>query len=346
MNLIRSFNSVDSRKIGFLFAVVILILFYFSFDIFNQTKSKYGSGTHKLKYNKQNKALTKKNWIKQCTGNDHAIIIKLKSRLGNHMFQYASSLGIAQRNGLVPAYYTQNPDWLRVFNTTRFVFLPKSCEGYKTFKYTQKNHANIYDDNVETLGYVSRHTNSNVILEGYWATSKYFKDIQGEIRQQFKFVYNVREEAKLFLKENTPMKFKGRDFVRVGVHVRLTDREDIWNATKKTFLSKAVSYYKKKHKQVLFVVCSDDIRAARKIFPSYTNVVFSEKFGRKPWIDMAVLTMCDHSIITVGSFSWWSGWLTGGDVVYYHGYPRFKGYPKEKRDQLMNDLYPSNWKPF
>ena len=33
-------------------------------------------------------------------------------------------------------------------------------------------------------------------------------------------------------------------------------------------------------------------------------------------LDMASLASCDHSIITVGSFGWWTGWLTNGKVTY------------------------------
>jgi galactoside 2-L-fucosyltransferase 1/2 len=32
---------------------------------------------------------------------------------------------------------------------------------------------------------------------------------------------------------------------------------------------------------------------------------------------MATVTLCDHFIATVGTFSWWAAWLTGGNVTYY-----------------------------
>ena len=30
-----------------------------------------------------------------------------------------------------------------------------------------------------------------------------------------------------------------------------------------------------------------------------------------------LLTQCNHSIITVGTFGWWSAWVAGGKVIYY-----------------------------
>jgi galactoside 2-L-fucosyltransferase 1/2 len=34
-------------------------------------------------------------------------------------------------------------------------------------------------------------------------------------------------------------------------------------------------------------------------------------------IDMCALSMCNHTIITVGSFGWWSAWLANGTTVTF-----------------------------
>ena len=54
----------------------------------------------------------------------------------------------------------------------------------------------------------------------------------------------------------------------------------------------------------------------------------------KPEIAMAVLTLCDHVIATVGSFGWWIGWLTGGEVTYFK-WPAKEG--TELRKQYSKD---------
>ncbi|ELU02435.1 hypothetical protein CAPTEDRAFT_40679, partial [Capitella teleta] len=38
-------------------------------------------------------------------------------------------------------------------------------------------------------------------------------------------------------------------------------------------------------------------------------------------VDLCVLSSCNHSIITVGTFGWWGAYLAGGRVVYYKDYP-------------------------
>jgi galactoside 2-L-fucosyltransferase 1/2 len=51
--------------------------------------------------------------------------------------------------------------------------------------------------------------------------------------------------------------------------------------------------------------------------------------------------MCDHSIITSGTYSWWAGWLAGGMVVYYKNFLR----PNTTIGNEYNDsdYYPPDW---
>ena len=68
------------------------------------------------------------------------------------------------------------------------------------------------------------------------------------------------------------------------------------------------------------------------------DVVFA---NGKDWTaveHLALLSRCNHSIITLGTYSWWSGWLAGGDVIYYKRYLR----PNSK-DYFGDEYYPYHW---
>lgn len=39
-------------------------------------------------------------------------------------------------------------------------------------------------------------------------------------------------------------------------------------------------------------------------------------------MDLALLSSCNHVVMTVGSFGWWAGYLSGGTVVYFKDYPK------------------------
>ena len=60
-------------------------------------------------------------------------------------------------------------------------------------------------------------------------------------------------------------------------------------------------------------------------------------------VDMAVLAGCDHFIMSMGTYSWWAGWLTGGIVVYYR-HPAREG---SRYSKIFNhaDFFPPHWVP-
>ena len=62
--------------------------------------------------------------------------------------------------------------------------------------------------------------------------------------------------------------------------------------------------------QVHFVIASDDIDRARELFPMELHPLstFLEE-RHEPLVDMTVLALCDHTVLTVGSFGWWAAFL-------------------------------------
>ena len=72
------------------------------------------------------------------------------------------------------------------------------------------------------------------------------------------------------------------------------------------------------------------------------NNIFLSPF-HDPGIDLALASLCDHMIITVGTYGWWAGWLSGGQVIYYADYP----IPGSKIDREFSkeDYYPADWIP-
>jgi len=58
---------------------------------------------------------------------------------------------------------------------------------------------------------------------------------------------------------------------------------------------------------------------------------------------MSILANCDHVIISIGTFGWWSGMLSGGEVVYYEN--EFKMEHKINKGKVeTKDYYPPKWK--
>ena len=276
----------------------------------------------------------------------HYMYVDFVGRLGNSMFEFASSQAIASRNNLVPVYDTDN-DLFDVFDIPN-VKSRKDLEKWKDFGKMIYHHpatyisAYLYDSNTEYIGTVSCSENVSIILRGFYHSWHFFKHMMNEIKTMFKFKPPIKEKATKYLIKNIPSYWTHETFVRIGVHIRLTDRKEEWNTS---YLYDAAFYYTRKFNKVQFIVCSDDMTEAKKVFPEWLSrsVLYSDN----PFeVDLAILASCNHSIITVGTFGWWGAWLAGGQVVYYSDFPPLKpSYVNITREQVKKEYYLPQWHP-
>ena len=105
-----------------------------------------------------------------------------------------------------------------------------------------------------------------------------------------------------------------------------------------TYVSNTFSLYRSWFRNVTFVVVSDNIKWCKQNVKD-PDVVFSP--FTNAFDDFALLTSCDHVIVTSGTFGWWGAWLSSGKTVYFSGYPR----PNSKLSGRINtsDYYPGSW---
>ena len=237
------------------------------------------------------------------------LVLKTKGGLGNHMFQYASLLGIAKRNHLFPMILGKMKLISSVFHLHN---QPKTWKCQRINIGGQK--AGIYNKKTEVIkAKLVKKNKKCAFLHGYFQSYKYFSNIEGKLRKYFTFKNEVQQVAKRFLHGT-------EDFVRVGVHIRRGDymknktRKYGFTVATKEYLTRAVDYFNKRYNKILYVVCSNDKQWSRDNFP-VNNSLFShyEDGG----VDLAILSQCNHTIMTVGSFSWWAAWLANGTTLYY-----------------------------
>ena len=177
----------------------------------------------------------------------------------------------------------------------------------------------------------------NIRLGNYLQSWKYFYTYRDRLRKELIFRPHVQSEAnKMLNKELNALKIKSRkNVVLIGVHIRRGDMVNHsfgYNVATPEYLSKAVQYFKNKYKNTVFIVSSLDLKWARSHFPKNTSVRYVHNDSRE--VIVALLSSCDQTI-TVGSFGWWIGWLTGGDVMYYK-WPAKEG--SELRKQFSKDF--------
>ncbi|XP_067653559.1 galactoside alpha-(1,2)-fucosyltransferase 1-like [Haliotis asinina] len=106
----------------------------------------------------------------------------------------------------------------------------------------------------------------------------------------------------------------------IGMHVR---RGDYLSSLSKRqgritppaeYYIHAMRYFRAIFPSTLFVVAGDDGSWVNRNIGAPDVVVMKRATEE---IDLCLLSMCNHTILSVGTFGWWAGFLAGGTTVYY-----------------------------
>ena len=249
-------------------------------------------------------------------------------RTGNQMFEYAALLGVAHRHNYTAVISPKFP-LTNVFNLPNVFDINTSGMSLLT-----EHKCCTYDRKFEKID-----IKHNCTLYGYFQSWRYFNEINNTIRRIYKVKHIYLKPAMDFLKH---IRRKGNP--NVCVHVRRGDMllhhkiEHGFSVAGLGYIDKAMSYFNTRLNDPLFIVLSDDKRWCKSNL-NRTNTVISP--FNIPYVDLALMTLCDHVIITSGTFGWWGAWLSNGNVVYYKDYPR----PNSSFETQFNrhDYYPASW---
>ena len=249
-------------------------------------------------------------------------------RTGNLMFQYAALLGVAHRHNYTAVINPKFP-LINIFN------LPNIADvNISGMIRLNANKAGTYDRKFEKID-----VQHNYTLFGYLQSWCYFNEINNTIRRIYKVKDIYMKPALNFLKR---VSRQGRP--NVCVHIRRGDfllphnNERGFVVAGLGYIDKAMSYFKTRLNDPLFFVLSDDKRWCKSNL-NRTNTVISP--FDNAYVDLAMMTYCDHVIVTSGSFGWWGAWLSNGTVVYYKDYPRPNTWLGNQFH--LQDYYPPSW---
>ena len=127
--------------------------------------------------------------------------------------------------------------------------------------------------------------------------------------------------------------------MRRGVFLRRKEIQKGRVVVNKEFLLKAMNWFHHQLKDARFVVvnndqqwCKDNIHGEDVFFSTFTE----------PILDMVILSLCNHTVMSTGTFSWWGAWLAGGTVVYCSDFPR-PGSLLDTKVLIRKDFYPPSW---
>jgi hypothetical protein len=248
-------------------------------------------------------------------------------RLGNQMFQIASTIGVAKKNNLEFSF----PEWVCSHSGYRYEKFFKKSLPKKYFKNTIKiinecqfNYNEIIVDD----------KNLDYSLNGYYQTEKYFKEYTDVIKEYFELKNEYDDEINK--KYGDILKNSCSIHIRRGDYLNQKDYHPVQSIY---YYHEAIEkIYGNDTKSVNFLIFSDDIDWCKKnIF--LPKIHFIE--NNINIIDMFLMSKCDNNIIANSSFSWWGAWLNKNVNKKVVGPTKWFGPQLSKHN--TEDIIPNDW---
>ncbi|XP_052094092.1 galactoside alpha-(1,2)-fucosyltransferase 2-like [Mytilus californianus] len=298
--------------------------------IMHEDKETMSYKRHKTPSKKGGPFTSRKNYI---SSNYGMLCPVFHSGLGNNIFQFASTFGIAKSKNMT-ILVNKNARINKVFKLS--VKVRNDTSVCNSFKRRNEKLSASYDDKL-----INFSPKESFKLQNYLQSWKYFFPLRKELKEQLTFrveIMNIVKKniVKILHKFNNVPSYK---ITLVGVHIRrgdMVNNKQGYNVASPEYLIRAVNYFKERYQNIIFIVASNGMPWAKKYMPSDISVEFIQN---SDVVDMATLASCNHTIITIGSFGWWSGWLAGGEVTYFK-WPAKSGSGFEKRINYTDYFYP------
>lgn len=239
-------------------------------------------------------------------------------RLGNQMGEYATLYALAKMNGrpaFIPA--EMHSSLAPIFRISLPVLHGATASRIPWHNY----HLNDWmEEQYRHLPW------EYVRLTGYPCSWTFYHHLRPEILREFTLHDHVREEAQAYLRG---LRVNGsRPATFVGVHVRRGDyvhvMPNVWKGVvaDRGYLQQALDRFRARHPAPVFVVTSNGMAWCREnIDASRGDVVFAgDGVEGSPAKDFALLTQCNHTVMTIGTFGIWAAYLAGGETIYLANY--------------------------
>jgi hypothetical protein len=288
------------------------------------------------------------------------IIVRVIGGLGNQMFQYAMGRRLSLKNNVelkldISAFISFYK--LHSYNLDKFTILeniatPEEIGLFVKLGKLGKFHKMLYNLDVVTPYYKRKYIKErsmlfdsnilkikdNVYLDGYWASEKYFNDIELELRKDFTLKEEL-DEKNIFISNEI------LDTESVSIHIRrgdyITDPQTnkIHGTCSLDYYYSAIDDICKYVSDPQFYVFSDDPEWVRQnLTIPYPMKLVTGNGVEKNYCDLRLMSLCKHHIIANSSFSWWGAWLSNNKNKRVYSPKRWYNVNYDTKD-----LLPESW---
>lgn len=259
--------------------------------------------------------------------------LSLGPQFGSQMSQYAGLVALSKHLNSDIVFFEEYMELVRgvkLFEAFELKHPIKSIIEATHSTYTLKD--KVCDSDVFNLD-----PNTDWDIQGWFHLYHYWDKYEDLIKDTFKFKKEILDQAS----KNIEQIKEGEDYPIVSIHFRRGDYLQVASLNLTLdYYNEAISIFLEKFPYFKLLVFSDDIEWCKEVLVG-DNIYFSE--GNSNYVDMCMMTLCDHNIIANSSFSWWGAYLnTSPDktVVCPQDYTG----PSDKESQFINkNYYPNSW---
>jgi len=268
-------------------------------------------------------------------------------RLGNQMFQFASTLGIGKKRGYDVKFPIENcgiSHMVGPIDVKTGSIIPVKCDLLDCFDIPEKyfisspriqmyslyNEGKFeYDEGTEMIP-------DGTVLNGYFQTEKYFKGIREDLIKIFKFKKEFTELGDEYLDSIRENKKLLSLHIRRGDYTLYPDHHPVCDFG---YYSRAIEEIRKNGgENFKTIIFSDDKDWCLSNMKDVIGENFIVSEIDNPYIELYMMSKCDYHIIANSSFSWWGSWLSDSKLTIAPS--RWFGSLIPKNTE---DVYCENW---
>ena len=258
-----------------------------------------------------------------------AIYLRSSGRLGNTLYQCAMLISLKHLTGRA-VYLISNISITSVFPNLSVPSIkpsPELLSRVHRLPRLDESKSGTFSPN-----FTSHLPPGDILICCYFQSVKYFHDIRTRVRNEMSINSNTSATADRILRAAIQQHFgktEAQGIKLVGIHVRRSDYgwkinyNNGYRLPEPSYFHKAKSYFRRVFPgRILFVVTTDDRRWSKRHLAAPDTFISPIQ---RPDLDlaltdMALLTACNGTILSIGSFGWWAGFMARGPKVYFRDY--------------------------
>lgn len=257
-------------------------------------------------------------------------------QFGSQMTQYAGLYAVSRKLDAEIVFILEQMNFFRGVKLFDAFSLHNKIIGMNDIKFSSftLKHDECLDSRVFNLS-----PSVNWDIGGLFHTCKYFHEYEKDIQNIFTFKDSIKEVATQKINEIK----QSESYPLVSLHIRRGDYLEVSSLNLDlSYYNEALSIFLNKFDNNYFklVVFSDDISWCKQNIIG-ENVFYSE--NNSNYVDMCMMSMCDHHIVANSSFSWWGAYLNpSSDKLVVCPY-EYIGSSDTQHQFINGNYFPDSW---